>query len=943
MNVPFQLRRLPTRLPATALLLPGHEIGPLLDLCARLRPMPSIYPVADGFLLKLQESISEPCPGMIRLRELARDLFVPADAELLPALHEDECTGLTRDQGLVFLPGGRALAFAPDQPLALFRILTLGSLRRDDWKPLPAPRQFAQRIHCFLREVPEPSADEILGLGGRRSEPPGEPAEGLPRSGADGTKADDIATEEPRPEDSGMAAKCAGRIGLAAGKVMIGLGQLLHWKVLSNVGAGLINQALALAPRLSESILGRQEAALRALLRLFHQGDVERALRRAVPLASPQDRGAVPLGGHQLPINKLLYSLANILGIDRGMTNLWLGGGDVWPKLQQEYRKAAEQAAQQGDYRRAALIYGKLLRDYRSAANALAQGGTFRDAAILYLDKLGDKLAAARMYEEAGEIDRAVVLYRQTGDHALVGDALRRAGEPEAALAEYQLAAAQLVNTYQDYHAAGELLLRRAGNVPLAQAYFEAGWARRPGPNDIPCAKHLLALYAQQPSPQALLQLVAEAEERLGSPGDAQAASQFFNEVAVAAESPKLASVRDDLRDRARLALAAKVRQQSAGGARPGDLAWTFFGPSGAWKPAEISDAAFAIKHAIRGQRPSGQRAREPVISRTQLRQGVVTAACFAPASGDVFLGYEDGSLMCFRAETGKAVHLPTDYSTQVTSLATAPDGHLVVALHDVAQDRDELTSYLLTPQRDWIGSKQVWGQGNFWLVAVVTWSRLDLVGVGAGQYLHFLRGARLIHNGGLALPEEEASWCSGLILPSLKELSPSSMAILLFGHHAVWYCEGPQREGRRWTTAAWHRATLGWTPGIPAESPCAYPCISWLRQDVERLELAGVDNNGTIHWSQLCLKPDHVKMVSTQASVRPEGYQAAAIVRPGFIAGVSRSHIDWLRSGPTTFILESAMRASLPHAVACFPCSLTNELIVVCRDGVVARVLVPK
>src|SRR5947209_8102725 len=166
--MPFQLQRLPACLPVTALLLPGHDVDRLLDVCARLRLMPSIYPVADGFLLKLHASLSEPCPGVIRLRGLAEDLFVPADAKLVPTLHDDEVKGLTRDRGLVFLPGGRVLAFAPDQPLALSRILTLGSQRGGDWKPFPAPRLFAERIIRLTLELPDPSADEILGLEGRQ-------------------------------------------------------------------------------------------------------------------------------------------------------------------------------------------------------------------------------------------------------------------------------------------------------------------------------------------------------------------------------------------------------------------------------------------------------------------------------------------------------------------------------------------------------------------------------------------------------------------------------------------------------------------------------------------------------------------------------------------------------------------------------------------------------
>src|SRR5262249_50198220 len=151
---------------------------------------------------------------------------------------------------------------------------------------------------------------------------------------------------------------------------------------------------------------GRQEAALRALLRDFREGNLDRALRRALPFGETGERGGVPSSGAHLPENNLAYSLTDILGSGGGPAGYWLGGHDVWTELAEEYRKAARQAARRGDFRRAAYIYGKLLRDYRLAANTLLQGGLAHDAAVLYLTKVGDSLAAARAFEAAGEVDR---------------------------------------------------------------------------------------------------------------------------------------------------------------------------------------------------------------------------------------------------------------------------------------------------------------------------------------------------------------------------------------------------------------------------------------------------------------------------------------------------------------------------------------------------------
>ena len=77
-------------------------------------------------------------------------------------------------------------------------------------------------------------------------------------------------------------------------------------------------------------------------------------------------------------------------------------------------------------------------------------------------------------------MDRALRYYRRCGEHALAGDLLKRVGEEELAAAEYELAAARLVEYGQGYYQAGELLLSRAGRPDLAVPYYEAGWKCRP-------------------------------------------------------------------------------------------------------------------------------------------------------------------------------------------------------------------------------------------------------------------------------------------------------------------------------------------------------------------------------------------------------------------------------------------------------------------------------
>src|SRR4051794_37487405 len=120
MKVPYRLRRRAEPAPAAALLLPAHRADELARLVVALELdiFPSVYAVADGFLVRLPRPVERAVPGVVRLRSLADNLSLPADADLAPGLLDDEAADLVRRRGLVFLPGDRVLEFTPQRPLS---------------------------------------------------------------------------------------------------------------------------------------------------------------------------------------------------------------------------------------------------------------------------------------------------------------------------------------------------------------------------------------------------------------------------------------------------------------------------------------------------------------------------------------------------------------------------------------------------------------------------------------------------------------------------------------------------------------------------------------------------------------------------------------------------------------------------------------------------------
>jgi len=575
------------------------------------------------------------------------------------------------------------------------------------------------------------------------------------------------------------------------------------------------------------------------------------------------------------------------------------------------------------------------------------------ESRLTRLQQLADRLAvvedvhrpAAAVQEGHRRVDAEGLVQRgqqlRSGVTPVLGVLAAGAGRADG-LAHLQAAAGH------DYLAAGQLLLNKAGRTDLAILYFETGWTFRPEANAISCALHLARLYARQEASAKLLALVAEGEAYLNPPGHEVVAGQFYNEIARLADQPALASVRDELRDRARMGLAVKLRQRVEGEAVSVKVVSTLMGQVRTWKPAQadlfprqgnpwptliVSDADYAVHAALKRIGPSSTG--EPTrgtATRLRIGTGVVTAVCQAPISGELFLGFQNGEIVCFRPWSNEVVKCPYG-SYPPASLAVDPEGELVAVLYEFGDNSAYLSS--LTKYHGMYARaerRQIHGPGPFWLTPLIVKIRGEyLVGLWNGGMLNALRGPLLIPAFRDLVPVAQIDPSAGLVLPAYHHRD-ADLDAFAFGSDLLLFLTRPARK--------LHRIRLGWTPQVLQESTLRSASLSWLQRDAEHLELAGLGAHGTMHWSLLLLSDGTLAVVATNTSAL--GYLAMTIVRSGLVAGVRRSCIDWCRTGSGQFSSWMTTKISLPNAVACFPSHQTDEVLVVCADGWMVRVPVP-
>jgi tetratricopeptide (TPR) repeat protein len=970
MKIAWQLRRNHHAEAANAILLPSGSSADLLAVHAQLEPSqsPAIYATKLGLLVTLSHPSTLYFADAIRLRAVAENFLIPVDAELTPALHPEEAAGMVRTYGLLFLPHHEPVTFAPDSPLPIARFLAVPEARRKSWAPFPQKRAWATRIESIVFERRDDPDIDILEPGG-----------------------EGIGDEASLPEAPALPyrviawicvilfsllfvysvfliTRMLGQLGTPeglssiVGLLLLALGICLLAIFLAKPAGRLLRRGVAAMPKVSQSIIRQQDAALRALLHRFQAGKTEEALRRALPLSSFGPRGSSVATNAQLPTNDLVYSLRKFFGGGSGRSAVWAGGVDSRAQLESEYRKAAAQAAARGDHRRAAYIYGKLLADIRAAANVLRQGGLFHDAAILFLKVLGDPRAAAAAFEAGGEFDAALGLYISLGDHLRAAELLRRTGDEEGALPLFEQAAQDIVSQRSDYLAAGDLMRTKAGRADLAQKYFEAGWALRPGKNDVACALALARGFLAQEALCRLRQLLEEGEETLSFLGREKEAADFFNEIAKLAATLKLPPARDELRDRCLMNLAGLLRHRLGHEMRPGKLVYSLLGASWTWDAAQVSDADFAWKAEVRKREVKAEpRPRTP--NRLRFETGKVTAVCSAPGSGRLFIGFESGAIGCFDPASSRWLDFEAaNNSCPVAGLATTMAGDCVVARFDPLHStdlllrgnprggRNVLTVSALQPMLDSAALRSyVPGSStSFRLEAELSWQDPETVMapllvhyygaplcllVSAAQLMKF-DANNLVCMSQTDIPAEIEDCQELMFLPvTLHDLS-FPIALTREGRKLCWF-SAVNRPGEPRT------AELGWAPAGIEGTTLQNRSLSWLPQNGRLLCVAGASGGGDPNYSEVDLTSSHqVRTARLPGFIGP--CLAVCVAQPGLLAAIAPKRLLWLRTRFPTFQVERSIEGEFEGAIGCFASPRTDEILIVFQDGEIGRVAIP-
>ncbi len=162
--------------------------------------------------------------------------------------------------------------------------------------------------------------------------------------------------------------------------------------------------------RLASWVGRRQAEYLAKTFDMFDSGDLDEALRHAIPLGQGSDKPTPIALGVPSPRADLTIQASR-----GGATSTMGFGGDVFEALRTRYRQAVEKLEKQGRIKEAAFVLAELLGASEEAVSFLEKHGQYRLAAELAEGRKLDPALIVRQWILAGDRERAILIARQTG------------------------------------------------------------------------------------------------------------------------------------------------------------------------------------------------------------------------------------------------------------------------------------------------------------------------------------------------------------------------------------------------------------------------------------------------------------------------------------------------------------------------------------------------
>jgi hypothetical protein len=227
------------------------------------------------------------------------------------------------------------------------------------------------------------------------------------------------------------------------------------------------------ASRLAQILGQRQADYLSRLMQMFEQGDLDAALRHAIPLGGQAQPG-------ETSRSLALPSPRTSLAISRGRPGsgpTMLLRDDYYAELRRRYRAAAEKLEREGRYREAAFVLAELLHADEEAIALLERHGLYPLAAELAESRQLAPGLQVRQWFLAKDLGRAVAVARR---HGVFADAVSRLERSKhlAEARQLRLLWADALATNGDFFTAVSTLWPLEGYRPLTRRWVELGVAQ---------------------------------------------------------------------------------------------------------------------------------------------------------------------------------------------------------------------------------------------------------------------------------------------------------------------------------------------------------------------------------------------------------------------------------------------------------------------------------